>query len=366
MIEISILILTKNGGPIFRSCLEAVCAQTQTGKTEVIVVDSGSTDGTREIAKSFPVRLEEIPAESFHHARTRNFAATLARGKILIFLSQDAIPASEVWLSTMVSNFDDPRVGAAYGRQLPKPESSLERQDALDAIYGDLRLVKDPAHRNGMGYHFYHFSDVNAAIRRSVWEGARFPEDLRVFEDLGIAKRILDSGWKIVYEPKSAVYHSHSHTTVGLFKRYFDIGYTLKLLQIWDAPGTRKSMLAEFWKLLRNKVRRMGRRGNGQLASEGIRQDIAKSVGLFLGLNQSYLPLVLKRRLSAFRVFESKEENRGLGQSPQEQTDLSTSQSRGTLTLEPPPVGSDSRNGPTVGARITESCDSHHRNTISY
>src|ERR1035438_8215263 len=98
---------------------------------------------------------------------------------------------------------------------------------------------------------------------------------------------------------------------------------------------------------------------------EGIRQDIAKSVGLFLGLNQSYLPLVLKRRLSAFRVFESKEENRGLGQSPQEQAGLSTSQSRGTLTLEPPPVGS-ARNGPTVGARITDGCDSHHRNTISY
>ena len=45
-------------------------------------------------------------------------------------------------------------------------------------------------------------------------------------------------------------------------------------------------------------------KGTGRLAGEGIRQDIAKSVGLFLGLNQSYLPLVLKRRLSAFRVFE--------------------------------------------------------------
>ena len=103
----------------------------------------------------------------------------------------------------MIANFDDPAVGAVYGRQLPKPGSSLEREDALDALYGEQRIVKDPAHRNGLGYRFYHFSDVNAAIRRSVWEAARFPEDLKVFEDMGIAKRILDAGWKIVYEPEA-------------------------------------------------------------------------------------------------------------------------------------------------------------------
>jgi hypothetical protein len=55
--------------------------------------------------------------------------------------------------------------------------------------------------------------------------------------------------------------------------------------------------------LLKSKLMRVGQKGTGRLASEGIRQDIAKSAGLFLGLNQGYLPLILKRRLSAFRVF---------------------------------------------------------------
>ena len=137
-----------------------------------------------------------------------------------------------------------------------------------------------------------------------MWEAVRFPEDLRVFEDIGIAKGILDRGWKIVYEPLAPVFHSHSHTTVGLFKRYFDIGYTLKLLNIWDAPGTRKSMSRDVRKLVRNKIVKVTQKGKGRLASKGLRQDVAKSVGLFLGLNQRYLPLVLKRRLSAFRVFE--------------------------------------------------------------
>ena len=62
---------------------------------------------------------------------------------------------------------------------------------------------------------------------------------------LGIAKLILDGGWKIVYEPNAPVYHSHVHTTVGLFKRYFDIGYTLKRLQIWETTGARKSLVRD-------------------------------------------------------------------------------------------------------------------------
>jgi rhamnosyltransferase len=304
MAKTSILVLTKNEARNIHACLKAVYAQKGVPRFEVIVVDSDSTDATVDIAKRFPVRLERIPAAAFHHSRTRNFAASLAEGEILVFLVADATPVSDTWLRTLIANFDDPGVGAVYGRQLPNPECSLEREDALDTIYGAERVVKDPAHRNGLGYRFYHFSDVNAAIRRTVWQQNPFPEDLKVFEDLGIAKLILDSGWKIVYEPEASVFHSHGHTTMGLFKRYFDIGYTLRLLKIWDAPGTRKSMLRDVGKLLKRKIKRVGDNRVGRLAGEGIAQDIAKSAGLFLGLNQSYLPLGLKRRLSAFRVFE--------------------------------------------------------------
>jgi rhamnosyltransferase len=304
MTECSISILTKNEARNIGECLDAVFSQKGVGSFDVTLVDSGSTDATLEIARGYPIRIEQIPAEAFHHARTRNYAASLGKGPILINLSGDAIPASDSWLRNMLANFSDPGVGAVYGRQLPKLWSTMERCDTFDTVYGDERIVKDPAHRNGLGYRFYHFSDVNSALRQSVWETAPYPEDLKMFEDLAIAKRILDAGWKIVYEPEAPVFHSHHYSATQLFKRYFDIGYTLKELEIWDAPGTRSSMLRDFRKLLGKQFARARANGTSDQTPTVVGQSFAKSAGLLLGLNQRFLPLALKRYLSSYGAFE--------------------------------------------------------------
>jgi rhamnosyltransferase len=307
MVALSILLLTKNGSSDLKQLLPALFRQQQVPPFEVIALDSGSTDETVPLLKRFEAHVQHIPAEGFHHSRTRNLAAERAQGNILVFLSQDAVPASNLWLNKLIANFSDPRVGAVYGRQFPKAGSLAERRDTFDVVYGAQKIVKDPAQSNGLGYRFYHFSDVNAAIRRDVWKATRFPEDLKVFEDLGIAKRILDRGWKIVYEPDAPVVHSHQHSALGLFKRYFDIGYTLKKLRIWDAPGTRTSMFRDAWKMLRQKIvsGAIGapREHDRTEAGKGIQQHLAKSLGLFLGINQAWLPHALKRHLSAYRVF---------------------------------------------------------------
>jgi rhamnosyltransferase len=302
MESVSVLVLTKNGSAYIRPLLEAVYSQQGIRSQEVIVLDSGSSDSTIELARKFPVRIEHIPAQEFHHARTRNLAASMASGKILVFLSQDAIPASDTWLSTLVRNFDDPRVGAVYGRQIPKADASIERHEVFDALYGNERIVKDPRSENRLGYRFYHFSNVNAALRGTLWRATGFPEELKVFEDLGIAKRILDYGWKIVYEPAAPVIHSHKHSAIDLFKRYFDIGYTLRHLQIWESPGVASSMLVDARKLFSRKPSKPS--APGRRSSRNLSQTIAKAFGLALGLNQQYLPLMVKKHLTAHRIYQ--------------------------------------------------------------
>jgi rhamnosyltransferase len=144
---------------------------------------------------------------------------------------------------------------------------------------------------------------VNAAIRKDVWEATGFPEDLKIFEDVGIAKRILDAGWKIVYEPSATVYHSDNYTTVGLLKRYFDLGIVWNRLDIWD-EATQSSLFRDGWRLLRRKLARGGDGENrGSRPFGAVIQDTAKYAGLLLGKNEQFLPLSIKRRISGARFF---------------------------------------------------------------
>src|SRR6266550_1246429 len=125
---ISILILTKNEALNIERCLDMVFRQEVKGEYEVVVVDSGSSDCTLEIAQRYPVRGYSIAPEEFHHARTRNFAASLAQGEFLVYLAADALPATTDWLHWLISNFSDPDVAGVYGRHLPKEGSTFERQ----------------------------------------------------------------------------------------------------------------------------------------------------------------------------------------------------------------------------------------------
>ena len=173
------------------------------------------------------MRIAEIPPNEFHHAAPGTLR-TLSQAEYPIFLSQDAIPEGSNWLASLLKNFSDSEVGAVYGRQPPRHETTSERHSALSAIYGPAHCEGDRNKRQ-LGFAIITFP---APMRPcgGTWAATAFRRS-ESFRGLGIAKRILDAGWKIVYEPDARVLHSHDHSTVGLFKRYFDIGYTFRRLE---------------------------------------------------------------------------------------------------------------------------------------
>jgi rhamnosyltransferase len=303
MIETSILIPTKNGAQDIEACLRAIYAQKHVGPFEVLVVDSGSTDATLRIVRQYPARVEQIPPEAFHHARTRNAVAALASGEFLVFLSQDAIPASPTWLMALLKNFEDSRVGAVYGRQLPKPDSGWERRSVFSALYGDARVVKMPMDGVGLGYKYYHFSNANSAIRKKVWAATRFPEDLKVFEDVGIAKRILDAGWRIVYEPDAVAWHSHDFPLDALFRRYFDIGVVYQRLGVWN-DNSRAFLWRDGLDAFQSKLSTLLKGGRQTGAGSSMVKDVGKFVALQLGRHEKLLPRALKKKLSLYGLFD--------------------------------------------------------------
>src|SRR5438046_288120 len=123
--KVSILIPTLNAGPRFEEVLGKIRAQEGDFERELIVVDSGSTDGTVELAHRYGAMVHQIERHEFNHGATRNLGVSLARGEYVVLTVQDAVPQDGRWLAAMVEELEgDERVAGVYSRQVPHPEAS--------------------------------------------------------------------------------------------------------------------------------------------------------------------------------------------------------------------------------------------------
>lgn len=291
-VPVSIVILTKNGGKRFVEALEAMKRLDTAVPYEVIVIDSGSTDGTPEIAERHRARVHRIRPEEFGHGRTRNLGASLARGEIVVYLTQDAVPASPRWLSALTAPLGDPQVAGVYGRQLPDQTSPMEHF-FLETVYPAQRIVKRLDRHRPRFFDLF-FSDVNSAIRKSVWGRYPFPEDVLMSEDQYWAGAALLAGYTIVYEPTAAVWHSHRYTLGRLFRRNFDSGASLV-----EMRQELRGLMGRFGvSYLARELAWMVRRRLWGAIPYALCYEGCRAAGFWVGTHSRRLPRVLKRRLS--------------------------------------------------------------------
>ncbi|MCI0470685.1 MAG: glycosyltransferase [Candidatus Aminicenantes bacterium] len=225
-IDVSIIIPARNEEANIGPCLDALYKQNTAYKFEVIVIDSGSTDKTVECVTHFPgVKLITIKAQDFGHGKTRNLGAKQAAGDYLLFLNADALPADENWLNPLIRVLQEDKNKEAvgvYSRQLPKENCHLYMARDM--------LTTMPAQGFTRGKYqsldFMIFSTVSCAVRREIWRENPFSENIIIAEDQEWARRILNKGFKIVYEPASAVYHSHNYKPGQLFAVKKNVGST--------------------------------------------------------------------------------------------------------------------------------------------
>jgi rhamnosyltransferase len=224
--DVSIIILTKNAGEGFTTLLQRLSSQNFDGNYEIIVIDSGSADGTPDIAQSYPVKLVRIKPEEFHHGRTRNLGAEQATGKVLVYITQDALPLRNNWLHKLTDDLKNPQVAMVVGRQIPWQTTKPPEKFFYSYYFPEhkIEVVRGASdyYRDNM-----FISNVNSAIKRDVWQQFKFSEDVVRAEDKEIAKRILLFGWKIVYQPEAVVYHAHDFGLRSIFQRSVDVGIAL-------------------------------------------------------------------------------------------------------------------------------------------
>lgn len=192
----------------------------------VMVVDSSSTDGTRELARANGFKVHIISPSEFNHGGTRQLAADLLPEiDILVYLTQDALLASHDTIAELLKAFDDPTIGAAYGRQLPHKGARPIESHARLFNYPARSSIRTFNSRRDMGIKSIFISNSFAAYRReALISVGGFPRHVIFGEDTVTAAKLLQAGWKIAYVAESQVYHSHSYTWRQEFRRYFDIG----------------------------------------------------------------------------------------------------------------------------------------------
>jgi len=225
----SLVIPTKDGGPLFKRVIAGLQAQARWKDVEFIIVDSQSSDDTVETARAAGAKIFTIPAAQFNHGATRDYAISQASSNFVVLMVQDAVPSDADTIEKLVETLREDNVAGVYARQIPQPDADVITARNLNIhltgrMERDVHILKDKAAYDAMSpmekYIFSNFDNVCSALRKDVWAQERFGR-INFGEDIDWSERVLKRGHKIVYEPAAAVIHSHDRPMSYEYKRAY-------------------------------------------------------------------------------------------------------------------------------------------------
>jgi rhamnosyltransferase len=229
---VSIVLPTFNGASTLPAVLDGISRQRVDFRTELVAVDSSSTDGTADLLRGRVERLISISNEDFNHGLTRNLGIEHTEGELIVMLVQDAVPASDRWLAELVHPLlVDGQVAGSFARQRPRPDAStvvryyLERWIAGSDMARTM-AVSSEAELSALEpmaqLELCAFDNVCSCIRRSVWKRHPFRSTV-IAEDIEWAREVLLAGYKLAYVPQAEVIHSHDRSASSEFVRTYNL-----------------------------------------------------------------------------------------------------------------------------------------------
>jgi len=197
----------------------------QTMPLRIVAFDNGSTDGSRELLGNLADMVVDVPEGAYIPGRVLNQAMQATTSELVAFLNSDCEPLDSHWLENLVRAMDDPKVAAAFGRQVPRPDCLPWFARDTESTFGD---GKDQAKWR------HCFSMASSMVRRSVWQDAPFSETVKYSEDVEWTYRAQQAGHEIAYAPESKVFHSHNYTWDQYYRRQFGEGCAEAAIFEWN------------------------------------------------------------------------------------------------------------------------------------
>jgi len=208
----SIIIRTLNEARHLGEVLESIARQQARDlQHEVVLVDSGSTDETLEIARRHGCQIQHITRDRFSFGRSLNIGCQAAAGEVLVFISGHCIPTDANWLLALCQPILAGKVEYSYGAQLGVDSSFYSERRIFEKYYPRRSQVPQSG---------FYCNNANAALSRKTWERYRFDEELTGMEDIDLAKRLVRDGGKVGYVAEAAVHHIHNETWKTIKRRF--------------------------------------------------------------------------------------------------------------------------------------------------